>query len=369
MREIHTKTVFFNSKKEPIALSIIVVFEKLPNDNITVLLESTIRLSIKYEVILVVGQIEGEKEVLKSLRRNFEEKPNLVKASLILMDPKCQKNVAFGRNLGVLESSSSILLFVDDDAILFDDVRPLIDNLQTNKCQGIQPLILRFKNQGLGNVDSAGDLIRKGMFRHGSINGPMYEAYCRFEGLSLEYLPTNLHIEEVSSLKSAFMLLRKDAFLNVGGFDNTFIFNYEDVDLGWRMTCAGYKLLFVPFVRALHKGGRTTNSKKFDQSSRNRVIRFWLINMYVSNLKVTPYALWIYVLARLQRDLFLFEQANIRERVRNVPILKDLLVMNKMLIDRLGQAFLHRGLLISKFHLRGRKRLEDLARGKHFDYF
>ena len=81
---------------------------------------------------------------------------------------------------------------------------------------------------GIGTIDSAGDLVKKGRFRH----GPIYEAYCRFEGLSLKNLPTNLPIEEVSSLRGAFMLLRKDAFLNAGGFDNTFVFNYEDVDLG-----------------------------------------------------------------------------------------------------------------------------------------
>ena len=86
------------------------------------------------------------KEVLQILRSNVKEKPNLVKTSLILMDPEREKNVSFRRNLG-LEASSSIFSFVDDDTLFFDDVNPLLEYLQTNKCQGIQPLILRFAKQ------------------------------------------------------------------------------------------------------------------------------------------------------------------------------------------------------------------------------
>ena len=91
------------------------------------------------------------------------------------------------------------------------------------------------------------------------------------------------------------------------------------------MTCAGYKLLFVSFVRALHKGGRTTDSKKFSERSRSRVIRFHLINMYVANLKVTPYTLWLYVLACFQRDLFLYEQAIKKKELDTYPFLKTFL--------------------------------------------
>ena len=52
------------------------------------------------------------------------------------------------------------------------------------------------------------------------------------------------------------MLIRKDVFLQAGGFDEDFFAYYKDVDLGWRLWISGYKVVFAPksVVYHMHHG-------------------------------------------------------------------------------------------------------------------
>ncbi len=49
------------------------------------------------------------------------------------------------------------------------------------------------------------------------------------------------------------MLIRRDTFLNFGGFDESYVSYFEDLDLGWRLWAAGYKTVFAPKSVAYHK--------------------------------------------------------------------------------------------------------------------
>ncbi|MGD0994022.1 MAG: glycosyltransferase [Candidatus Bathyarchaeia archaeon] len=354
MGGVISKTISIaNNTGEP-TVSIIVVFPKFPNKYVTLLLDSTSRLSIKYEVILVTDLIESEKDAEQSLLDMSKGKPNLTKVRLVLINTENDKEPAFGRNLGALLADSSILLFADDDTMVVDDINPLLQYLQTDKCQGLQPLLIRFAPE---IVDSAGDFIKK-------VDRTRYTAYCRNAGVPLKIL-SNLQTDEVPSLRSAFMLVKKDAFLGVGGFDSTFIFNYEDVDLGWRMTCAGYKLLFIPHVKAKHKGSRAASNLISDRN-----LRLEMLNLHAMYLKIAPYSFWLYIFfAHFQRSLLRYELARTRQRKATyASAIKDLFTMNKLFIERVRQARLHRRILIRKFHLQGRQKLEDMAHGKRFIY-
>lgn len=50
------------------------------------------------------------------------------------------------------------------------------------------------------------------------------------------------------------MMIRRDVFWQVGGFDQDYIAYFEDLDLGWRLWLYGYKVLFVPQAVVYHKG-------------------------------------------------------------------------------------------------------------------
>jgi hypothetical protein len=58
------------------------------------------------------------------------------------------------------------------------------------------------------------------------------------------------------------MLIRRDVFLAVGGFDPSFFIYFEDVDLGWRLWVLGHRVVFAPGSIVYHKEGGTTGAKR-----------------------------------------------------------------------------------------------------------
>jgi N-acetylglucosaminyl-diphospho-decaprenol L-rhamnosyltransferase len=56
-------------------------------------------------------------------------------------------------------------------------------------------------------------------------------------------------------LSGACLLVRREAFTAVGGFDPAYFMFFEDVDLGERLGRAGWRNLYVPTARVTHVGG------------------------------------------------------------------------------------------------------------------
>ncbi|WP_026884431.1 glycosyltransferase [Clostridium akagii] len=58
------------------------------------------------------------------------------------------------------------------------------------------------------------------------------------------------------------LIINRDVFLEIGGFDEDYFAYYEDVDLGWRLWILGYKVRFCAKSKCYHKHNGT--SKKFN---------------------------------------------------------------------------------------------------------
>jgi N-acetylglucosaminyl-diphospho-decaprenol L-rhamnosyltransferase len=69
---------------------------------------------------------------------------------------------------------------------------------------------------------------------------------------------------EAGWVSGACLLVRKDAFDQIGGFDDNYFMYFEDVDLGERMGRAGWKNVYVPSAVVTHTGAHSTSqSSKF----------------------------------------------------------------------------------------------------------
>ena len=63
---------------------------------------------------------------------------------------------------------------------------------------------------------------------------------------------------EVGWLSGSFLLVRREAFERIVGFDESYFMFFEDVDLGARLAQSGYLNIYVPRAHATHLGGRST---------------------------------------------------------------------------------------------------------------
>jgi GT2 family glycosyltransferase len=72
------------------------------------------------------------------------------------------------------------------------------------------------------------------------------------------------------------MLIERDVFLDLGGFDPTYFAFYEDVDLGWRLWLAGYKVRLAGKARCFHRhhgtGSKVPTHRRTLLSERNALL-------------------------------------------------------------------------------------------------
>jgi GT2 family glycosyltransferase len=93
------------------------------------------------------------------------------------------------------------------------------------------------------------------------------------------------------------MMVRRDVFWQVGGFDEDYVAYFEDLDLGWRLWLYGYKVLFVPDAIAYHRQHQTGAGFPVEQRytlSEANALRTVIKNYEDENLwRVLPFSLFM----------------------------------------------------------------------------
>tara|TARA_B100000408_G_scaffold34505_1_gene26092 strand:+ start:247 stop:1245 length:999 start_codon:yes stop_codon:yes gene_type:complete len=161
--------------------------------------------------------------------------------SIILLKLNSNKGFAEPNNIGAKIANGKYLLFLNNDTIVTPNfISEMVQVIENDKKIAIcQSLLLKPDE----SVDSSGDFI---------------------DHLGVVYNSTKKtdEIREISSARGASMLIRKDVFDILEGFDEKFYVSFEDVDLGWRTWMIGYKVILTPKSIVYHVGGQTIKSKK-----------------------------------------------------------------------------------------------------------
>jgi GT2 family glycosyltransferase len=78
------------------------------------------------------------------------------------------------------------------------------------------------------------------------------------------------HLSEIGAFSGGAMLIRKELFEKLGGFDETYFMYFEDVDLSWRLKMTDYKISPAPASIVYHVGsassGIITKTRVWDPS-------------------------------------------------------------------------------------------------------
>lgn len=98
-------------------------------------------------------------------------------------------------------------------------------------------------------------------------------------------------MQDIFAASGAASLFRVSALKTVGFFDEDFFAYYEDVDLGFRMQLAGWKVGFVPKSKVFHKIGMTSGRMRgFTtlQTMKNEPLILWKNLSTLQLLRVWP---------------------------------------------------------------------------------
>ena len=103
-------------------------------------------------------------------------------------------------------------------------------------------------------------------------------------GFAYSYSPQEKTCEVFFALGTAFAI-RNHVFKEIGGFDDYYFMEYDDMDLSWRARLAGYKVFFCPASIVYHAGGGTVGRTYFERNIRNIVQ--YVRNHFVTLIKKT----------------------------------------------------------------------------------
>ncbi|MDR2109555.1 MAG: glycosyltransferase family 2 protein [Coriobacteriales bacterium] len=78
-------------------------------------------------------------------------------------------------------------------------------------------------------------------------------------------------VQNISAVTGACLMLRKQVFWQIGGFDEDFVVAFNDVDLCMRLRAAGYLNVFTPFAELYHHESKTRGYE--DTPEKNKRFR------------------------------------------------------------------------------------------------
>ncbi len=161
-----------------------------------------------------------------------------------------EKNLGFakGMNEAVKKAKGDYLLFLNSDAILTDST---VFNMLTFSESSADVAIV-----GGQLLDADGTLQRS----FGNFYTLPMAFILLFAGEKVELALQNTKtIKQVDWVNGGFMLIKKDIFERVKGFDERYFMYVEDMDLCYRVKQAGYKTFFYPTATAIHTNQGSSN--------------------------------------------------------------------------------------------------------------
>jgi len=228
------------------------------------------------------------KEFLQNLLQSIEKASSNISKEIIIIDNASddgsvdvikekfpsikliqnKDNIGFGRanNQGLSIAKGKYILFINPDCIVSEDT--------FDKMISFFELHLDCGLAGCKILNSDGSLQ---LACRRSFPGP-WTSFTKVTGLSslfpnskifarynLTYLDES-QVYEVDAVSGSFMMVRREAYEKIGGFDEQFFMYGEDLDLCYRIQKAGFKVYYVPDTQIIHYKGESTKRSNLDET-------------------------------------------------------------------------------------------------------
>jgi GT2 family glycosyltransferase len=173
-------------------------------------------------------------------------------------------------NLGVQSAIHEVVELLNDDTeVCAGWAEMALDAFEDPKVAAVAPLVLRWPGQIEGHaiIDSAGDAYFASGVATKRGNGQVIEEKWMVPG-------------PVFGASGSSAFYRREVFLKVGAYPESFGAYFEDVDLSFRLHWAGYDVVFQPCSKVLHRvsssyGNPGLNRKLLESQSLNEERVYW----------------------------------------------------------------------------------------------
>lgn len=199
------------------------------------------------------------------------------------------KGFSHANNIGVTKAKGEYLLFLNADTLIKNDF--------------LSSLIKTFANKKFGAVGC------KLYFPDGVFQLSFWKEvnFCneirnkkdeqKFDIRDLDFIrrvETQYNeILEVDWVSGACMLIRKDVFNEVGGFDERYFLYYEDADICKRLRMLNLPIYFYPYSEIIHYKGKNVNDRFYSElyffMKKSQLIYYKLHNNLLNKFLIRSY--------------------------------------------------------------------------------
>lgn len=264
-------------------LSIIIVnwnYERLLRDCLLSIKENP--CDAPYEIIVVDNASDdGSRDML---RNEFPE--------VALIENPVNEGFARANNRGVAAARGRFLLFLNPDTLIRPGAltEPLEFAKRTPDAGGVGIKTLSHRNKIQSTAFNAPGIIRMAALLFG-LN--RYMSVSRFKNYSKIMTP--------DYVQGSFLLILKDLFDRVGGFDESFFLYFEDADLCRRVRDAGFRIYHLPRPAIQHFGGSSLSleGRKLEEFVKSLLLFYRKHRSKKEQRRLTHALKWIFRLRQL----------------------------------------------------------------------
>lgn len=206
--------------------------------------------SIKYEIIIVDNHSEdGSIEKLKGLEKKY----------IKIIETPYNGGFGYGNNYGVSEATGKYLFFLNSDTILYPAILcEMYRNIVHSADTGVISCLMEDGDRNPLVVAHSFEN-KKSLFIQTIVKPLVPEFIKKYRG-KRNHKSYGGKIVECDWVSGAAMLMPKDLFLNVGGWNEKFFMYMEDEELCYRIKKSGYKVKLFPKIGLQHFVGKSGGS-------------------------------------------------------------------------------------------------------------